>query len=297
MNVNPKIKKKKIDVGACVFVGTILFVPIALFIFNHFYLNLESFRLAFQNIRGEWTLNNFKVAIKDFTADGSVMWESLRNTLIFFVNELFVINILTLFLSYFLFKRIYGYKIFRIVLYLPSIIGSVAFSLVFKANVSVGGPVYEAIKKIWGSTPEFYHDSRYALWMILFYVTWTGLGGLLFQGAMARIPTEVFESATLDGITPFKELVKIVIPMIWPTITTIYILSFTNIFSATGPILLFTKGQYGTFTVAYWLWDQVYSYNAVHSSAAVGLIYTLIGCPLCLIFRKLMLKVQDAVEY
>ena len=297
MNTQMKIRKKKFDWKAYGFVWTLLILPVALFIFNHFYLNIEMIKLAFQNTKGEWSLRNFEVAFQDLTTEGTIMQEAIRNTFIFFFVEFIGLNLLTMFLSYFLFKKILGYKVFRIVLYLPSIIGSVAFVLVFKAIIGVGGPVYEIIDNLKGEVPEFYNDSRYALGTILFYTVWTGLGGLLYQGAMARIPTDVFEAAILDGITPMKELTKIIVPMIWPTITTMLLISFTGLFTASGPILLFTQGDYGTFTISFWLWDQVYTYNAVNSASAIGLIFTLIGCPIALIFRKIMMKVQAAVEY
>lgn len=297
MTTSIKKKRKKIDWGAIAFIATILALPIALFIFNHFILNIETVRLAFKNGRGEWTLNNFKESFESLTREGGELREALKNTLIFFFVNVFVINILTMFLSYFLFKRILGYKLFRLVMYLPAIIGSVAFVLVFKAVIGVGGPVYEIIDKIKGDVPEFYNDSRYALGTIIFYSIWTGLGGLLYQGAMARIPTEVFEAAILDGITPIREFTHIVVPMIWPTITTMFIMSFAGIFSASGPILLFTKGDYGTNTISFWLWNLVYEYNAVNMASAAGLIFTCIGCPIALGFRKLMLHIQESVEY
>ena len=291
-------KKKKTDWPAIGFVTTLLALPIVLFIFNHFYLNLEMVNLAFTNIRGEFVAwKNFEAVIKEFTSDEGVLTEALKNTFIFFFINVFLLNILTMFLSYFLFKRILGYKLFRLVLYLPSIIGSVAFVLVFKAIIDVGGPVYEIIEKTWGEVPEFYNDSRYALGTIIFYQIWTGLGGLLYQGAMARIPTEVFEAGILDGINPITEFTKIVIPLIWPTITTMFIMSFAGIFSASGPILLFTKGDYGTYTISFWMWNLVYEYNAINVSSACGLIFTAIGCPIALGFRKLMLRIQESVEY
>ena len=185
-NVAKFRRKKRTDWGAIVFVGTLLALPIALFIFNHFYLNIEMVKLAFTNIRGEFTLRNFEIAFRDLTTDDGILKEALINTLIFFFISVFVLNILTMFLSYFLFKRILGYKLFRLALYLPSIVGSVAFVLVFKAIIGVGGPVYEIIDNIWGEVPEFYNDSRYALGTIIFYVIWTGLGGLLRNGSYSN---------------------------------------------------------------------------------------------------------------
>ena len=99
-----KMKKKKFDWRAYGFVWSILIIPVILFIYANGYLNLESFRLAFQNIKGEWTLENFIWAYKDFSSDTGVMREALRNTLLFFFNSLIVVNFFTMFLSYFLFN-------------------------------------------------------------------------------------------------------------------------------------------------------------------------------------------------
>ena len=96
-------KKKKTDWRAVGFVATLLALPIVLFIFNHFYLNFEMVNLAFTNIRGEFTLKNFEAVYREFTSEEGVLTEALTNTFIFFFINVFVLNILTMFLSYFLF--------------------------------------------------------------------------------------------------------------------------------------------------------------------------------------------------
>lgn len=169
-------KKKKFDWKAYGFVWAIIAFPIVMFIYSNVYLNINTITLAFQNQKHVWTIDNFKWIFNDFGKEGSIMGEALTNTLLFFASSL-VGLFLTLVLSYFLFKRVFGYKLFRIVLYLPSIIGSVAFVMVFKATIGVGGPVYQILEKLLGECPEFFADSRYALWAIILYGLWTGLGG------------------------------------------------------------------------------------------------------------------------
>ena len=112
-NVIKPRKKKKTDWPAVGFVTTLLALPIVLFAFNHFYLNFEMVNLAFTNVRGEFVLwKNFQAVIQEFTSDEGVLTEALINTFIFFFVNVFVLNLLTMFLSYFLFKRILGYKLF-----------------------------------------------------------------------------------------------------------------------------------------------------------------------------------------
>ena len=74
---------------------------------------------------------------------------------------------------------------------------------------------------------------------------------------------------------------------------------FIGIFGASGPILLFTKGDAKTYTLAFYIYSYTAGINgAVNLSlaSAVGLFFTIIGLPIAIIFYKLANKVE-AVEY
>ncbi|MFR6641461.1 MAG: hypothetical protein ACLUSP_09190 [Christensenellales bacterium] len=38
---------------------------------------------------------------------------------------------------------------------------------------------------------------------------------------MARVPDSVLEAAKLDGCKPFREIVQLILPLIWPTLSTL----------------------------------------------------------------------------
>ena len=120
---------------------------------------------------------------------------------------------------------------------------------------------------------------------------------LLLGGTFARVPAEVLEAAKLDGCGPFRELVQLILPMISSTLITMIILKLTGLFSSSGPIILFTSGNYNTTTLAYWIWESVLAgsghYNTV---AATGLAFTAIAVPLILTIRWLLEKIP-VVEY
>ena len=123
---------------------------------------------------------------------------------------------------------------------------------------------------------------------------------LVLGGAFERIPAEVLEAAKLDGVGPVRELTQLIVPMIWPTISTLLILYATGLFNASGPIFLFgTKGSYETWTLSYWIFHKVLyggsgQYNTV---SAMGLIFTCIGVPIVMFVRWLFERVIPAVEY
>lgn len=139
---------------------------------------------------------------------------------------------------------------------------------------------------------------------IMFYTVWTGLGinMILYQGAMSRIPEEVVEAGRLDGISWVREFFAITLPMIWPTLSMTIILTFTGLFSAGGPILLFseagaTLGANKTTTLSFYIYCLTWSSKQYEYPAALGFVFTLASLPVVFGIRFLMAKIDPEVEY
>lgn len=302
MNFREKFKK-----NGYLFVIGMLIIPIINLLIFYFAVNAESIIMAFKRpLNGEmtWSFFQFQRLFQEIMSSSSVMSESLVNTLIFFVVGLFVINPLCLLFAFFFYKKVAGYKFFRFVFYLPAIISSVVLTTLYKQLLRPGNTVANLVKMIGIAIPElgFLATEGFALAFIVLYVIWTGFGVnvILFNGAMQRIPEEVVESANIDGISLFGELFKITIPMIWPTISTILTFAFVGVFTASGPILLFTQGNYGTYTIPYFIFELVYGTKSVINleyASAVGLFFTAIGVPIVLTARYFINKLNSVVEY
>ena len=123
---------------------------------------------------------------------------------------------------------------------------------------------------------------------------------LLFGGSLARSPQDLFEAAKLDGVKPARELVQLILPLMWPTLSTIIVLNLTGIFNAGGPILLFdsSKLNVGIQTIGYWLFLKVWKFgaSAYNEVAAVGMILTIIGAPVIMLLRGIIDRIPK-VEY
>ena len=290
-----------------VFLTVMLIVPVVHWLIFWLYVNLNSIILAFRTPqRDAWTLVNFSRFFMELT-DGGTIGVSVKNTLIYFCATMFLILPLSLLISYFIYKRIWFYKGFRIIFYLPAIISGVVMVKVFSEFIAPRGPLGAILS--WLGKPMspdgLLGQDATATATIVFYTVWTGFSTnmLLFGGAMTRVPIELLESARLEGCGPGRELVNIIFPLIWPTLCTTIIFTMTGVFTASGPILLFKPGGgNNTSTLAFWIFKEVYGEGAVGGTgnygfvSATGLVFTLVGVPIILLSRWLLEKMPTA-EY
>ena len=303
-------KKKKLIGGKqkTIFIIACLAIPVIHWLVFWLYVNLQSIMLAFQDMRtGAFDPNfeHFKTVFEKFK-NGGELFIAISNTAKYFLNSIFVVMPICLVISFFFYKKIAGYKVFRIIFYLPAIISGMVYVTAFTELVHPNGPICEIVRLLGGEVNEIGILARpeTATTTILVYCTLTGCTGnvLIFGGGMARIPEEVIEAAKLDGVGPFRELVSIIFPLIWPTISTQLIFAMTGFFNASGPILLFPHANNDVTTISFWIFEQVYGegglggtgfYNVV---SAAGLCFTLVGVPVILLTQWLIGKV-DKVEY
>ncbi len=301
---SPKINK---NTGQKIFLFCMLVLPILQWLIFWLYVNMQSIILAFQDPHGNFTLMNFSSFWEELTATtGKTIGVALKNTMIYFFVGIFIQLPGSLIIAYFLYKKLLGYRVFRVIFYLPSIISGVVMVAAYRSLVDPNGPLEFLVEACGGHlAPEglLARDATATL-MIVIYVIWSGFGGnmLLFGGAMSRVPIDVLESAKLEGCGNLRELVQIILPLVWPTICTLLIFSFTGLINSSGPILLFTNGENETTTINFWIFLKVYGQASSGSEGAFGLVscaglcFTLVTVPIILLVRWILEKVPT-VEY
>lgn len=303
---NPKRKTK---FRRRFFIFCFLAFPVINFLIFYVYVNFDAFFMAFQRpVTGQgfgatvWSMENFKTIFRllSFSEDG-ILWQAFLNTVLFFLAGMLVGLPLSILMSYFIYKKIKGYKLFRFVTYLPNIITSSALVILFKNAVGPGGPIDAIITKAGGEYIDPLTVNETAIWMIIFYSVSFGFGTnlIVLNGAMSGINKEMLEAAEIDGCNWFKELIYIIIPLVWPTISTIVVLATAGFLGATGPILAFTKGTNGTMTLAFYIYQLVSGVGNggqqdLYLASAVGVIMTVISFPLALLVRRIVYGKEEA---
>lgn len=284
-------------------------LPIAQVAVFYFYVNFRSFALAFQNydaltdVYSFTGLSNFVQALSDLSTV-TYLKKAISNSFLLFLVTLVFGSFPSILFSYYIFKKRIMSGFFKIILYLPHIISTVVFALMYKYLMEDCIP--DVIELITGvKTPGLLYDvanmDRIRV-LVMGFTVWIGFGTsvLMYSGTMSSISDSVIESGKLEGITPMKELFFIVIPLIWPTFVTFIIASFTGVF--TNQMNLYTifgeTAEYELYTFGYFLYKNtlVAGNGDYPYLSAIGLLMTLVAVPVTLIVRYLLNKFGPKTE-
>lgn len=266
------------------------------------YVNASTLTLGFREYHSDGTYSygfeNFKWAIHELTNVESDLRIGVQNTIILWLCSTFIAFPLTYLTSIFLYKRVAGYKVFKFIFFMPSVISAVVLTSFFKFGFMDGGPLTELLKAITGEEIYLFQNSDTAMTGIIIYSLWTfGAGFVLWVAQFSRIPEDILEYAKLDGVNWWQEMTHIIFPLT----TSFFSLQLFNmclgILSADAPILLLTQGSYGTMTIGYWNYINTLGTDASQARvAAFGLLLTAISVPIALIVRHFTNKIE-VVEY
>lgn len=294
--------------GKYPFILAVIIIPIIHFFIFYVYLNFNSILLAFQETKyvsgvGEvvsYTFDNFKKVYQMLGNGGDKLTIALKNTLeLWCVDVLMIIPIFII--AYCFAKNMPGAKLFRIMLHLPTIISSTVYTTIVTSILqpNIGAIAVFARQWFGANLPPLLQSDEHAWKTVIVYCIWSGFYAnlLLMEAALRRIPSEVIEAAQIDGAGTWGIIRNITIPMTWPTMSMILLFKVTSLLTISAPILLLTNGQYNTQTLSFWNYEQVAVYGNYHVPAASGLIITFIMTPIVIVFRKLVNKVSDDLEY
>lgn len=294
------------------FVALLLAFPIIQFIIFYLVINIESFKYAFTDELGNASLKYITQILEDFSANGNNLFKALgRSFVTWGVGNLIVFPISILF-TYALFKRVAGEMFFRVLFFLPGIIGTVVLASIYIQITTMNGPLQIILEKGFGI--DLGEDIRAlgllsyegtSFLMVLIFGVWCTLGGnvVVLTGAMTRIPPDIFEYGRIEGIGVWTEFFKVVLPLIVPTISTLFIFSLAGIFTAdNGTFLLFPDNYDGAAkTMGYVIFLMSYNVSRgaeiANRPAALGFIVTLATFPVVLIVRWVIEKFTDDVEF
>ena len=249
-------KRKKVNLKRVLFILSCVTIPVVSWLLQYVYVNLDAFTMAFTDRTGAFTLENFVRFWTEMQNRDSDIRTAFRNTFLTFgvIMLLFPTQILV---SYFIYKKIPGAGIYRIIFFLPSIIFSVALSMIFMRIIGVNGAIAQTVQRALGLnyTPDLLADSRFANITVLLHMVWLGIPGdlIIWGGTFARIPEEVLESGKIDGVNWWQEFTKITVPLVWPTVALKMVLNCCAVFGSSGAVFLLTKGNYGTMTLTAWM--------------------------------------------
>ncbi|MBQ3020128.1 MAG: sugar ABC transporter permease [Clostridia bacterium] len=312
MKLLDKIKKNysRLERRDFLFAYLIVLIPVAQFLIFWVYVNASSIAFAFQDGMGEFTWMNFKTVRQGFTDDG-ILWNSLvRSFTLWIVGEGIIFPI-TLITTYVLTRKIAGHYIFRVIYYIPSLMGTIIWTLLIKDMTTRSGPILELLDFLGVNLPTRaerqgllrYKDTAFITLLTVRSIMGIVGNNAVLTGAYTRVPNELFESAELDGAGFFTQMFKIAIPCIWATVCTLLTFALCSIFTCDYNVWLFMgeNGGYDTETIGFQIFNLTYQISKNGSTdygypAALGVVLTLFTLPVVLIGKWGLEKMSENVE-
>lgn len=283
-----KKKTNKAERGSTIFYAALMAFPVLQFLLFYVGVNFKSFGYAFMEqekisdteIIWRATFDNFtrwfsnSSKLKDLLATSGM-------SLIYYGATLLVSIPLAMLFSYYVFKKLPGAKLFRIFLFIPSIIPAAAFVLTYKIIFNDITPTLINGMKSFDESQFFY---------ILFFNLYVSFGTsvLMYANKMFDISPEIIEAGQLDGALGIKEFWYIVLPLTFPTL---------SVFLVTGVATIFTN-QYNLFlfhanpewrSLGYYMYilagSTVGYEQEIPNVAALGMLLTVVAIPLTYIVK------------
>jgi len=164
--------------------------------------------------------------------------------------------------------------IYRVILYLPSVLPLFAISFVFWALLDPNmGIVNQGLRKIGLSPPNWFGDPDFAKLAIVIMMQFgAGQIALVFLAGLKGIPISLYEAAMIDGAGVLSRFKNITLPLMTPVILYDIILGVSGGLQAFVQSYIITQGgpvQSTTFIVNH-LYNNAFSYGQMGYAAAIG---------------------------
>ena len=195
-------------------------------LFYGIYISLTNFRYEKPGVE---TFNQamwFKMLFDSSVHPGiyQSFWLSFLHTMMFAVLMVPVAIILPLFLAILINKKPPGFKLFRALIYMPSIVPLTAagtiFTMIFMKDTGILASIF-GVETLWFVDTWFTFELFgkqieivYAWVPIFFMCLWGGWGGnfIILNAGLENVPKSLYEASSIDGCSSFKKILYVTIP-------------------------------------------------------------------------------------
>lgn len=268
-------------------------ILILIFIFGYQIVRLFWFSLVhWQGYRYTTQFNNFKYFATIFSR-GYVVAPLLRSFLIIAIVIPAVI-FLTVFISHHLYRKIVGYRFYRWLFFLTSIIPVVVASIIWTYLLNLYGPVNNLLRALHLDflVVDWFGNSKSAIFALCWIIVWREIGfsTIIFLAELGNASTNVYEAALMDGASEFQLMRFITFPYLHRIIklytVTMTIFVLNNLF---GVVLVSTNGGpgYATMVLEYYIYFLTFRAGKIGMGLSVAVLLFIITMVLVVIYVRL----------
>ena len=279
-------------IPAFIFMAIFLYYPFVQNILNSMQ-KISSLGAPAKGWNDPWYLNYVKM----FQDDN--MRTAMINTLIMMVVTVFGQVGVAVVLALMVDNIRHGAKFFRTVYFFPIVVSATALGLMFNLIFLYDKGMVNQFLELLGRTElTDWKDAAHALWVMMLPVMWQYVGFyfVILVTGLNNIPTELYESAAIDGASRWQKVRYITLPLLRNVICTCVVLAVTGALKVFDlPWVMFPNGMplNKTWLTGTYMYYQAFQARNVDYSSAIAVAIVVLG----IITSKIVNKVFKEADY
>lgn len=272
-----------------------LAIPVILSLTFSYYPALSLLYYSFTDWTGlGWNMNfiGFDNYAEIFTKPE--VFRSLKNNLYYLIGGLVQV-VFALYFAVILTGKLKGKNGFRVALFLPYVLHSVATVIMFK---NVYHMEYGSLNTLLGAIgldswqQSWLGDKSIVNFSLAFISMWKymGLNMVIFIGALQSIPGDLYEAASIDGASGWQKFRYITLPSIRGVLELMLILTLTGALEAFDIPFVMLLGANDTSTFVIKTVDTAFKYQNFGLASAMAVVLLIIVLLFIVIQRKLLFR-------
>ena len=175
---------------------------------------------------------------------------SLQNLALYGVLFIVACMVIGFLLAVFIDQKVMGEGALRTIFLYPYAMSFVATGLVWQWMLNPGNGIQQAVRQM--GYPDFTFDwiidQDKVMYTIVIATVWqaSGLVMALLLAGLRGIDEEIWKAARIDGIPTWRVYVSIVLPMLGPSVATVFVLLSTAVIKLFDAVAAMTQGGPGT---------------------------------------------------
>lgn len=207
-----------------------------LWLMKYVFYNYNGFKAYYTGFR------NFERLFHD-----EIFWSSVGQTFHYAFLKIVLVIPIALTLAVILNGKIKGKNIFRISYFIPTVISSAVYSLIWYFIYNPYNGVLNSMLSAISITTQkidWLGNPKIAMISIAVVAVWGGFGNymILFLSGLQSIPASIYESSKIDGCNSVQDFFYITIPMMGPILKVIMMLAITTALKDYESIMVLTGG-------------------------------------------------------
>ncbi len=263
-------------VPGLLFLLVFLYIPFVENIKNSFYEMSAVVRMPGQ----DWKfigLENYKRLLTDMDVR-SALTNTLKMMILTVIFEVGIAFVLAVMVSQI--KRFQQF--FRTVYFFPVVISATAIGLLFKLFYNYNGGMLNQILEHFGKEPVLWLGPDLAFVMICIPTLWSYIGFyfVILLTGLSDIPDDIYEAASIDGCSKFKQVFYITLPSLKPVFFTSVTLAVTGALKVFDlPWVLAPNGapQGLTHFLGTYMYQTAYGLNNYDYASTQALLIVVLG--------------------